>query len=253
MPQAKKNQVIPKANTDVAVLASDVGVGTENIRTEDMSVPFIYVLQPLSPEVNKRDGAYIKGAEPGFILNKSFGKIYSGEDGVLIVPCHYSYRVTEWIPRASGGGFVADHGSNRELVRATPRDKATGRMVLPNGNELVDAAVFYCLILEDMSRVVVPMSSTNWKPARQWNTTIASQRIQIGNDLKPAPIYANVYRLTTVARQNEKGNWFAWDVALEQGIQNLKNVDKVLGEARAYYKAASAGAIQVKDDQDIPF
>ena len=39
------------------------------LRQEDVALPFLKLLGQLSPEVNKRDGKYVEGAQPGMILN----------------------------------------------------------------------------------------------------------------------------------------------------------------------------------------
>ena len=43
--------------------------GAQNISQEDLALPFLKILGQLSPEVNKRDGKYVEGAEPGKIIN----------------------------------------------------------------------------------------------------------------------------------------------------------------------------------------
>ena len=53
----------------INIFETDAAKGTQNIMQEDLALPFLKVLMPLSPEVNKRDGKYVKGAEPGMIFN----------------------------------------------------------------------------------------------------------------------------------------------------------------------------------------
>ena len=48
---------------------ADANKGSQNITQEDLALPFLKVLGQLSPEVNKRNGKYVEGAEPGMILN----------------------------------------------------------------------------------------------------------------------------------------------------------------------------------------
>ena len=55
------NAVAEKQATDVAVsnlsslLEEEAGAGLENFSTEDMQIPFIRILQALSPQLNKQD------------------------------------------------------------------------------------------------------------------------------------------------------------------------------------------------------
>ena len=60
---------------------ADANAGSQNMTQEDLALPFLKVLGQLSPEVNKRDGKYVEGAEPGMILNTVTNEIYDGAKG----------------------------------------------------------------------------------------------------------------------------------------------------------------------------
>ena len=51
-------------------------MGAQNISQEDLALPFLKILGQLSPEVNKRDGKYVEGAEPGKIINTVTNELY---------------------------------------------------------------------------------------------------------------------------------------------------------------------------------
>ena len=51
-----------------------------------MQIPFIRILQALSPQLNKQDSLYIKGAEQGDIFNTVNQEIYKADEGVIVVP-----------------------------------------------------------------------------------------------------------------------------------------------------------------------
>ncbi len=82
------NQIAQKKTTDVVVseldkmLEADAGVGLENITTEDMQIPFIRIIQALSPQLQKDDPLYIKGAEQGDIFNTVTQEMYKADEGV---------------------------------------------------------------------------------------------------------------------------------------------------------------------------
>ena len=58
---------------------ADAGIQTGVITQEDLALPFLKILGQLSPEVNKRDGKYVEGAEPGMIFNSVTGELFNGE------------------------------------------------------------------------------------------------------------------------------------------------------------------------------
>ena len=45
------------------------GEGFAEVTSEDLAIPFLRVLAQLSPQVNKRDAAYVQGAEAGQMFN----------------------------------------------------------------------------------------------------------------------------------------------------------------------------------------
>ena len=81
------NQVTEKKNGALATfdMEADAQHGAQNISQEDLALPFLKILGQLSPEVNKRDGKYVEGAEPGKIINTVTNALY---DSIQVVPCH---------------------------------------------------------------------------------------------------------------------------------------------------------------------
>ena len=98
-------QVTKKEETAIALPDfEDIGgLGFEETTSQDMAIPFLRILAQLSPQVNKRDGAYVEGAEAGMMFNTVANKVYDGEQGVTVIPCYYNRRYVEWAPREKGG------------------------------------------------------------------------------------------------------------------------------------------------------
>ena len=72
------NQVTEKKEGALATfdMEADAAQGAQNISQEDLALPFLKILGQLSPEVNKRDGKYVEGAEPGKIINTVTNELY---------------------------------------------------------------------------------------------------------------------------------------------------------------------------------
>ena len=81
------------------IFEADAGAGSQNITQEDLALPFLKVLGQLSPEVNKRNGKYVEGAEPGMILNTVTNDIYDGSKGIEVLPVYYKRQLVEWQDR----------------------------------------------------------------------------------------------------------------------------------------------------------
>jgi hypothetical protein len=226
------------------------GMGLEEVRSEDIAIPFLRVLAQLSPQVNKRDGKYVQGAEPGMLFNSVSGELFDGEKGVLVLPCYYNRRYVEWKPREKGGGYVSSYDIDNPIAQRTTRNER-GEDILPNGNMLTNTAQFFVLVLTDEGpqQALVTMTSTQLKKARKWLGIIRSQimRGASGNAFV-APMMANVYRLRTVEERNDKGTWFGFDVAKERQINLEDDMDHSLfSMAMELSKSVRSGAISIKE------
>ena len=98
------NQVAEKKTAGLPsnVFEDDAAKGLGTIGQEDLALPFLKILGQLSPEVNKRDGKYVEGAEPGMIYNSVSGELYDGVKGINVIPCFYKLEYIEWKDRGEG-------------------------------------------------------------------------------------------------------------------------------------------------------
>jgi hypothetical protein len=211
-----KNEVAENKDNAVAEYLfdeADVGAGFETADRESFAVPFLRILQSGSPQCKRSEGGYIKGAEEGNIINTVTNDLYDGDVGIEVIPCAYSRNLIEWTPREEGGGFVASHAFDKALVDSCV-DSDGGKLLLPNGNLLVDTRTHYVLLLtgEAIAPAIIAMTSTQLKKSRQWMSMMQQKRINIGGVPKPAPMFAYSYHMTTVPESNDHGAWFGWRV-----------------------------------------
>ena len=75
-----------------ADMLKDANSGLENVTSEDLAIPFLRITQAMSPQVNARDGKYIKDCEQGDIFNTVDNTLYKGATGVTVVPVAYKRR-----------------------------------------------------------------------------------------------------------------------------------------------------------------
>jgi hypothetical protein len=138
-----KTEVAVKAAAGALSIMSfedDANQGLGNLGHEDLALPFLKVLGQLSPEVNKRDGKYVQGAEAGMIFNTVTKELYDGEKGIDVIPCHYKLEYVEWQERGEGAGApVAIHSAASDIMSQTKRD-ASWKDRLPNGNYIEKTA-----------------------------------------------------------------------------------------------------------------
>jgi len=92
--------VAEKQNTAVANIMDDLfeaaGQGMETIGADDMQIPFLRILQPLSPQLIKTDPKFIKGATAGNIFNTVTGDYWEADEGVDVLMCAYTTKFLEF-------------------------------------------------------------------------------------------------------------------------------------------------------------
>jgi hypothetical protein len=248
---AEENKVVALPTT--TAYEQFAGGGFSEVTTEDLAIPFLRVLAQLSPEVNKRDAKYVQGAEAGMIYNTVLGKVWDGEKGVIIVPCHYSKRFLEWRPRNSGGGFVASYTPEEAAQLRTARNDRN-EDILPNGNLLTPTAQFFVLLLheEGVQPCLLSMTSTQLKKARKWLTQMQAMTAKGKAGTYTLPMFSHAYRLKTVAESNDKGDWFGYDVAKERALDpgNTDDAD-LIQQAINFMQSVKAGDVKIKHEDSV--
>lgn len=245
-------------------LKVDAGKGVSTAQ-DDNQVPLIYVLQPLSPQVDKRDPRYIDGAEAGDIwLRNAPDPIVKGETGILFQPCSFWHDVGEWIPRDDGGGFVARHKvlPGNAVKTVDPKNPALVKYRTPDGNELVETRnhAGYVVTEDGPIPYVLPLTSTGHSVSRSWMFMMNSQR---GPDGAKPPSWACVYRLKTIQKKNKKGAWFVLVAENAGDHGQTRWVDTVEDYERgsALYEAFASGQKQAEapvadvgeSETEVPF
>ncbi len=227
----------------------DANAGSQNISQEDLALPFLKVLGQLSPEINTRDSKYIKGTQPGMILNTVTGEYYDGEKGIQVLPVFYKRQYIEWQDRGeSMGAPVAIHEVNSDLLSKVTRDKSN-KDRLPNGNYLENTASHFVVLLgKTPTTALISMKATQLKVSRKWNSIMMGIKMQGKNGLFTPPTYSHIYKLKTVQMSNDKGTWFGWDVSKVGPIEDKS----VYGIAKNFAERVSKGEIKAKHGTEEP-
>ena len=247
--------IVPRSSNAVRTLEDVQSLMMEDAEEDlgfekgDVAVPFFRVLQSNSPQVKRQNPKYIEGAEAGMFFNSATNNLYDPmKASVPVVPVHFVRQATLWVPRkpdgtaptTAGTGFVREV-SLEEALKITkgrqltlpPPINADGKRkdITPQGYqaptgedngglELIIAAVYYMMVIEDIDSgatkfeaVAYPLMSTQMKKSRQWNALISSARLPhpTGGSYR-APMHGFVYYLSTVPEQNTTGDWMGLKV-----------------------------------------
>jgi len=246
---------------------STAGEGID-YEVSELQIPFIRVIQALSPQIKKSDPAFIQGASQGDAFNTVTGQFWAGEEGFAVIPCYQETKYLEFRQRDdNGGGFVGERAASDPDVARTVREGS--KEILPNGNELVKSDQHYCLIVSEdgtTQPAIIDMKSTQLKVSRRWKSQIAIQKVTDaqGNARVPA-LYATMWKFSTVEESNQMGTWYNWHVDRIGYVPNkaLFNEAKLFresimkGEAKAVSEEPVETTVSSKPqpvaDDDIPF
>ena len=219
--------------------------------SSEMQIPFVRLLQALSPQLNKKKPEYIEGAASGDAFNNVTNEYWDGEAGIEVIVCFQTTKYLEFVPRDMGGGFKGEIAPNNPVIQQVVRQG--GKEVMPNGNELVKSDQHFCLLLDGeggYQPVVIDMKSTQLKVSRRWKTQIAMQKIKnpkTGQMITP-PVFATVWKLRSVEESNDQGSWSNWAVE-RVGLVEDRNLFQ---EAKAFRESIAAGEVKAQAEDHPP-
>ena len=239
------NQVAEKksAGLPTNMFEDDAAKGLGKIGQEDLALPFLKILGQLSPEVNKRDGKYVEGAEPGMIFNSVSGELYDGVKGIDVIPCFYKLEYIEWKDRGEGlGAPVNIYDSSSDIMSKTTPD-ANYKDRLPNGNYIDKTASHFVIITGDNpATALISMKSTQLKISRKWNSMMSGIKMKGANGLFTPASFSHIYRLKTTQMSNDKGTWFGWEVSKVGPVTD----QSLYGQAKSFSENISKGSVKAK-------
>lgn len=213
--EVKNPAVVPSSGFDYGEYSH---AGFEGTTINDLSIPFINVLQSNSPEVEDQ---LIEGCKAGDLINSVTKEIL--KQPVIVIPVFKEAAVVEWVPRTKGGGLVDRHELDSQVYkdaiaknggsRIPPKDADGKRIPFKSaaGNDLVETYYVYCLILDAESMqtegyCVLSFSSTKIKVHKDWMTAMYTQKGR-------PPIFANRCKISTTKQKNDSGTYYNYKIA----------------------------------------
>jgi len=238
------------------LVLEDAGRGSENVTSNDVAIPYIGIIQKMSPEVDEAHADYLPNAKAGMIFQNVNKLLWAKDEGINVINCAYDRKIIEWIPREAGGGLVAIHELNTPLMaEARPNDKKVP--TLPNGHNLIDTSTHFVMYEGPFGwePAIISMKSTAQKKSRLWNALISQQLIPGTQESAPRWLYT--WRLTTALEIKDQNNWYNWEIA-KSGLvtkANYLRAKKFNEQFRSGNLSAETAAAMAKVDdvEEIPF
>lgn len=251
----KKDVVTQNESRDLVLdlpfdIGDDIGDGMEGADKDSFAIPFLRVLQKISPQCDEADAAYVEGAKGGMLYNSVTNQLYDGKEGVIFLPCAFQRRFLQWAPRGTEGGF---RGELLPEQVAHMRDEGKiveldGRLYIPDDNgevsekksdRVVDTRSHFGLVVEEdsITQVLLTLASTQIKKSKQLMSILSAAKVKTAAGLVTPPTWMNQVRITTVLESNDQGSWYG--VKFEPaGFVTSK---EVYDAGKAFHEAISAG------------
>jgi len=242
----------------IGQLASDASEFGMEFDRQDLAVPFLRIIQSNSPQVLQGKSEYMEEARPGMLFNTATRQLWTGSEGVFFLPVTYQRSFVEWTPRDKGGGFVKDHGAAGEDLMKTTQRNEKNKDILPNGNELVQGALYYGMIVDvdtgAFQQVALVLTGKQMKKSRKFNTALESATrmdAESGRPVKVPPFY-RLWHFTTIPESNEKGNWFGFKIEPAAVIFDVANGELAYERAKVMFKQVRSGELKTQEPAENP-
>ena len=145
---------------DFAQLQKDAGKGNENVGKDDLTLPFIKILSGVDPMMDKLDG------KKGDIYNSVTEALYSGKEGIVIVPVAYQREFHDGPPEAKGRRSLGY--KTRAECPAVKRSEDDNKEYCTDGSGdyIEETHQHFVLVIGEDGKgetVLIPMKSTQLK------------------------------------------------------------------------------------------
>lgn len=242
--------------------AADAGGGMEGASQDSFAIPFLSVLQKGSPQVDEASGVAIEGARGGMLFETVSGKLISGKDGAVLVPCAYRRVFLRWGAKDAQGGFkgevspddIAQMRADKKIIEMDGRLYAPledGSVNEKKCDRFSDTRNHYCMLIDPdtggYTPVLLSLTSTQIKKSKVLMSLLAGTKLtNADGTYYTPPTFACKVRLTTVPESNDKGTWHG--VKFEAaGFVDRADVYEA---AKAFNKSVSKGAVSAGNYDD---
>lgn len=253
MARKKKKAIEQAKSSDIQAVnfEADAGQGLEGTDKQSFAIPFLVVLQGLSPQLET-----VKGAKPGMLLNTITDELASE---LNVIPCAYQRRFLRWASRTSGGGYGGDYDPIEvETGQVDDTELQDGRWTFENGDVLRDTRQHYVLMSangDSWQPALLSLSSTQIKKSKRWMSRIQSLEMTTtaGKVFTP-PSFSHCYKLTTIKEENNKGSWYGIVIDFVGPLDDSATYRR----AKAFHDTVVSGDIETQQPQsdaadEIPF
>ena len=235
----------------LARMQQDAGKGMEDIKSDDLGLPWFRLLQKGSPECSIGDPSNIEGAREGMWLDSISRALYSS---LIVIPAKSIKHYVEWKPRSpqgGGGGFVKNFGGDRVAYDKAIAGRTGFRGVTQHGTEIIPTGTWFCFVVSGvpvgskteepiMKRGVFTFASTGMKVSNRWAGEAYALKLKgtDGKTFTPA-LFASSWRMTSTPQKNASGSWMLPQVTRDLWVEKMPNATELYEQGRSYAEFAN--------------
>lgn len=217
--------------------AADAGKGLEGADKSSYAIPFITVLQGLSPQLE-----IVDGAKPGLLINTITNEL---SNGLQVIPCAFQRRYLRWTPRDQGGGYKGElHPADVETNKVPGLTKDADGHFKIGEDELKDTRNHFVLVRNGAGQwqpALLSLSSTQLRKSKRWMSRISSIEMKDANgQLFTPPSFSHIYQVTTVKEENDKGAWWGIEINLAGPVTDAD----LYAKAKQFSRSVSSGEVE---------
>lgn len=264
---AKKSKAVAKKEkaglpANLMEELEEAGAKREAMGKDDMSIPFIQILQSLSPQCTKGEPEYVKEAEASMLYNTVTREMFPTFDeddkpitAFRVISVAYKSSFIEWVTRANGGGFVAEYDVALGTTAITQTNDNNldiiqqGSPIGTPGNQLSFTHTHFVFALDEDGSIepaIMSMVMTQVKPSKIWNALIDRTRlpVEISPTKKKAPRFFGIWSVSTERRSNDHGTWYVWNFTRDGSITDLgESWGEVMADAKSFAAGINKGDV----------
>jgi hypothetical protein len=249
--------------------------GFENVTSDDLSIPFLTVMQSNSPEIKPESKGGL-GLEIGQLFNTVTQEAFDGETGIGLVPAITQHEWVEWAPREGDGGFIARYDCDDPLILEAKATQQFGQY--KNGdNNLVETYYIYGVLydveeLHSLGAAVISFSKTKIKRYKRLMSALRAFQLNIPTEngqpqrVTP-PLFAHSLVVCSCDDKNNKGEFQNFNIVpsngdlrsslidsedprFQEALMLKRSIEK--GEAKAAYSSAASSEGLPTDENGEP-
>jgi len=174
--------------------------------SDEVTLPFIRMVQKMSPYLVEGDGNYIESSKAGQLVHTVNAKAY---DTLTIIPLRFEHLKIQWRMRESGGGLINVFTPSDPELPATHKVENQNVVTDDPTSVIEDTLQYICQVFapdgEDLGMSIVSCSKSQLKYARRWNVQLQSKKITLSSGrVIRAPLFSHSYTLSTIQESTQK-------------------------------------------------